>query len=74
MHTWIFQYKSRGIPTNVLLGDGKSIEDIRASKEHDYSMYVVVHAAKKHLNYSKLEDSFQLGGMKDIIISSVLIQ
>ncbi len=34
-----FQYKSSGIPTNVLLGDGKSMEDVGA---HDYSMHAVV--------------------------------
>ncbi len=61
-----FQYNSSVFPTNVLHSDGKSIEDIRASKEHDYSMSAVVHAAKKHFNYSKLKrdfiSSFQLGG------------
>ncbi len=53
-----FQYKSSGVPTNKLVGAGNSVKDIRESKEHDYSMYAVIHAAKKHLNYSKLEEHF----------------
>ncbi len=60
-----FQYKTSGLLTNALLGDGKSVEEIAASNEHNNSMYDVIHAAK-NLNYSKIEDkfitSFQLGG------------
>ncbi len=60
-----------GLATNVLLGDGKSVAEIATSIEHNYSMYVVIHAAKNILTIQKLRITsshhFSLEGMKIII-------
>ncbi len=76
------QYKTSGLPTNVLLGDGKSVEEIAASSENDYFMYIVIHVATKHLNYSKIEENFitlfQLGNNENyyylVIVDSIVGQ